>query len=179
MTVNLSYMMVVAVLYSCGIYLLLERSLTRLLLGVLLISNATNMLILAAGGAAGGAPLVGRTPNELMSDPLPQAMILTAIVITLGVAAFVLALIHRSWSLNAREDVQNDPEDVRIATEQGRIDQEAHLPAGEFPYDIGDDTGRRRRDEAQRVAAASGVTVDPNDEYVPEFTQDHEPGGHR
>jgi multicomponent Na+:H+ antiporter subunit C len=143
MSVNLSYLLVVATLYATGIFLLLERSLTRVLLGILLMSNATNVLILAAGGAAGGPPLVGTTPFAEMSDPLPQAMILTAIVITLGVAAFFLAMIHRSWVLNSGDDVLNDPEDMRIAREQERIDAESQLAAGESPYDTGIDIERR------------------------------------
>jgi multicomponent Na+:H+ antiporter subunit C len=138
-SVNLSYLLVVAVLFSSGIYLLLERSLTRVLLGVLLISNGTNMLILASGGAAGRPPLYGSGPVDEMSDALPQAMILTAIVITLGVAAFVLTLIHRSWVLNQREDVLDDPEDVRIARHRDDIDQELALAADEPKYDTGDD----------------------------------------
>jgi multicomponent Na+:H+ antiporter subunit C len=142
MNVNLSYLLVVATLYATGIFLLLERSLTRVLLGILLMSNATNVLILAAGGPAGGPPLVGTTPFAEMSDPLPQAMILTAIVITLGVAAFFLAMIHRSWMLNSGDDVLNDPEDMRIAREQERIDAESQLAAGESPYDTGIDVER-------------------------------------
>jgi multicomponent Na+:H+ antiporter subunit C len=50
-----------------------------------------------------------------MSDPLPQALILTAIVITFGVSAFVLAMIHRSWALGRNEAVGTDEEDRRVA----------------------------------------------------------------
>jgi multicomponent Na+:H+ antiporter subunit C len=49
-----------------------------------------------------------------MSDPLPQAMVLTAIVITLGMTAFLLALAYRSWHLNGHDEVQDDVEDRRI-----------------------------------------------------------------
>jgi multicomponent Na+:H+ antiporter subunit C len=154
MSVNLSYLLVVSTLYATGIFLLLERSLTRVLLGILLMSNATNVLILASGGAAGGPPLVGTTAPEDMSDPLPQAMILTAIVITLGVAAFFLAMIHRSWVLNSGEEVLDDPEDVRIAMDQLRIDQESQLAAGEARYDTGVDVERR----APSSPDAGGIT---------------------
>src|SRR5919206_3872848 len=84
-------------LYAAGVYLLLDRSLTRVLLGVLLLGNATNLLLLSSGGPAGLAPILGYAEAEEMGDPLPQALILTAIVITFGVSAFVLAMIHRSW----------------------------------------------------------------------------------
>ena len=74
----------VGVLYTTGVYLILERSLTRVLLGVLVLGNATNVLVVVAGGRAGEAPLVGRAPESAMSDALVQALVLTAIVITLG-----------------------------------------------------------------------------------------------
>lgn len=142
MSPNLTYLVLVAVLYSAGVYLILERSLTRVLLGLLLVGNATNVLILSSGGPAGGPPIVGVVPDDQMSDPLPQAMILTAIVITLGVAAFVLALIHRSWTLDQQEDVLVDVEDVRLAQQYGAPDVEADVAPGESPYDSGDDLRR-------------------------------------
>ncbi len=102
-------------LYAAGVYLLLDRSLTRVLLGFLLLGNATNVLLLSTGGYAGLAPIVGLAAEEEMSDPLPQALILTAIVITFGVASFVLALIYRSWRLVRQEVVGIDEEDRRVA----------------------------------------------------------------
>ena len=103
-------------LYAAGVYLLLDRSLTRVLLGFLLLGNATNLLLLFTGGPAGLAPILGYSEPEDMNDPLPQALILTAIVITFGVAAFLLAMIHRSWRLVREEVVGTDEEDRRVAT---------------------------------------------------------------
>jgi len=113
MTPNLTYVVVVGVLFAAGVTLLLERSLTRVLMGVIMLGNGVNLLILA-GGRAGGPPIVGTTPQDRMSDPLPQAMILTAIVITLGMTAFLLALAYRSWLLVGHDEVQDDVEDRRI-----------------------------------------------------------------
>jgi multicomponent Na+:H+ antiporter subunit C len=110
---NLTYVAVVGVLFASGVILLLERSLTRVLMGVVLLANGVNVLILA-GGRYGGPPIVGTTPDDGMSDPLPQAMILTAIVITLGLTAFLLALAYRSWRLVGHDEVQDDIEDRRI-----------------------------------------------------------------
>ncbi|PZR53464.1 Na(+)/H(+) antiporter subunit C [Xylanimonas oleitrophica] len=108
--------LVVGVLFAGGVYLLLERSLTRVLLGFVLISNGGNLAILMAGGRAGAAPLVREGESQVpMSDPLVQAMILTAIVITLALTAFVLAMAYRSWQLNGHDEVQDDVEDRRIA----------------------------------------------------------------
>ncbi|GIJ07938.1 Na(+)/H(+) antiporter subunit C [Micromonospora andamanensis] len=113
MSPNLTYVIVVGVLVAAGVTLLLERSLTRVLMGVILLGNGANLLLLT-GGRAGGPPIVGTTAPEEMSDPLPQAMILTAIVITLGMTAFLLALAYRSWHLNGHDEVQDDVEDRRI-----------------------------------------------------------------
>ena len=104
-------------LTSVGVYLLLERGLTRMLLGLLLIGNAVNLLILLVGGPSGNPPVRGRVSDGQTStaDPLAQGMILTAIVISMGIAAFVLSLIYRTYQLTLDEEVTNDPEDARVA----------------------------------------------------------------
>jgi multicomponent Na+:H+ antiporter subunit C len=111
--VNLLLVIVVGVLVAAGVTLLLDRNLTRVVLGITLLGNAVNLLILL-GGRYGGPPIVGVTDPAAMSDPLTQAMILTAIVITLGMTAFLLALAYRSWVLTGHDDVQDDVEDRRI-----------------------------------------------------------------
>lgn len=88
-----------------------------MLLGLLLIGNAVNLLILTVGGDAGNPPIRGRTSDghTTTADPLAQGMILTAIVISMGIAAFVLALAYRSYQLTTAEDVETDPETARVA----------------------------------------------------------------
>ncbi len=115
MSVSLVLLIVMAVLYACGVYLLLERSMTKVLLGFLLVGNATNLLILIMAGKAGFAPIVteGVTPEE-MTDPLPEALILTAIVITFGVSAFIMALIYRSWRIAKQDRLVDDADDVAM-----------------------------------------------------------------
>ncbi len=85
----------------------------EILLGVLLTSNGVNLLFLIAAGYPGTPPIVGLT-DEKVSDPLPQAMVLTAIVITMAVAAFVLTLAYRSFQLHGHDEVADDVEDARI-----------------------------------------------------------------
>lgn len=123
---NLTLVVLVGVLFATGAYLLLARSLTRVLIGVLLLGNGVNVLILSAGGPAGLAPLLGKAAPEDMSDPLPQALILTAIVITFGMMTFLLALAHRSWQLFGHDEVPDDPEDRRIRerAEHEQLDHE-------------------------------------------------------
>jgi multicomponent Na+:H+ antiporter subunit C len=128
-TVYIVPLVLIGGLTSCGVYLLLERNLTRMLLGLLLIGNALNLLILTVGGPSGNPPVRGRTSaNETATaDPLAQGMILTAIVITMGIAAFVLALTYRSYRLTTAEEVANDAEDTRVSqeAEAAAADEEA------------------------------------------------------
>ncbi len=114
MTPSLVLCVLAGALAAVGVYLLLERSLSRALLGIILFGNGANLLFLVASGRAGQAPIVGRSVVAAMSDPLPQAMVLTAIVITLGMTAFLLAMAHRSWQLARSDDVEDDTEDTRI-----------------------------------------------------------------
>ncbi|HWS38379.1 MAG TPA: Na(+)/H(+) antiporter subunit C [Actinoplanes sp.] len=103
----------VGVLFAAGTTLLLERTLTRVLLGVMLLGNGANLLVLASA-EPGAPPIVGTADTAAMTDPLPQAMILTAIVITLGMTAFLLAVAYRSWRLSGHDEVQDDAEDRRV-----------------------------------------------------------------
>ena len=117
MTTFLVPLLLIGGLTSAGVYLLLERNLTRMLLGLLLIGNAINLLILTVGSPSGNPPIRGRTSggDTTTADPLAQGMILTAIVISMGIAAFVLALTYRSYRLNTAEEVSDDPEDTRVS----------------------------------------------------------------
>ena len=117
MTAFLVPLVLIGGLTSVGVYLLLERGLTRMLLGLLLIGNAVNLLILLVGGPSGNPPIRGRISDghTADADPLVQGMILTAIVISMGIAAFVLSLIYRTYRLTTDEEIANDPEDTRVA----------------------------------------------------------------
>ena len=111
---SLTLVVVAGFLIASGVYLLLERALTRLLLGIVLASNGVATLYLVVSGPAKGAPFVGARPSSEMSDPLPQAMVLTAIVIALASVAFVLSLAYRQWRITGSDDVPDDAEDELI-----------------------------------------------------------------
>jgi len=117
---SLALILLIGVLIGTGIYLILERSLTRIVIGVGLLTNGANLMLVIAGGRAGAPPLIGEHEESAMADPLPQAMVLTAIVIGLGVTAFLLSLAYRSWQLNGHDEVQDDLEDRRIAQRAAR-----------------------------------------------------------
>lgn len=104
---------VIAVLFAVGSYLLMERSLTRVALGVGVIGNGVNVLIIASGSEPGEAPIIGR--EGVLTDPLPQALVLTAIVIGFALLTFLMTLAWRNWTITGNDEVEDDVED-RIIT---------------------------------------------------------------
>ena len=93
--------LLVGVMFSAGVFLMLERALLRFVFGLILVSNAVNLLILGAGRVASRtAPLVpegAAAPPGAVANPVPLALVLTAIVIGFGLVAFTLTLLARSW----------------------------------------------------------------------------------
>ncbi|MEV1333922.1 Na(+)/H(+) antiporter subunit C [Micromonospora costi] len=129
---SLVLVLLVGVLVGCGVALLLERSLTRILLGIILLGNGVNLLILL-GGRPGSPPVVGLGPTDRMSDAVPQAMILTSIVITFGLTAFLLAVGYRSWYLTGDDEVPDDLEDRQIVRRAERDEVATSDRGGEGP----------------------------------------------
>ena len=113
MTVDLALLLAMGVMFAGGIYLVLERSLTRILLGIVLINNGAIMLLFLSSGGTGLAPLFvrGRDPHEY-ADTLPQALILTAIVIGFANIAMFLVVLLASRGLTGTDHVdgEGDPE---------------------------------------------------------------------
>jgi len=122
---SLVMLTVAAILFSAGTYLILQRTLSRVIIGLGLISHGANLLIMLAGSGPANPPVIAGAEVPPIADPLPQAMVLTAIVITFGVTAFLLALALRSYLLTGTDAVEDDIEDRRI----GRLGQSAE--AGE------------------------------------------------
>jgi multicomponent Na+:H+ antiporter subunit C len=101
--------LVIGALYSFGFYLLMRRSMIQLLFGLLLLGNAVNLLIFAAGGLIPARPPLIEL-GELMpvagsADPVPQALILTAIVISFAVTAFLAVLLSRVYEMAETDDL--------------------------------------------------------------------------
>jgi multicomponent Na+:H+ antiporter subunit C len=86
----------VGILFTCATYLILQRSFVRILFGFMILSNAANLLVLSASGRPDGkeAPIVLNAAAPMV-DPLPQALILTAIVIGFGMSAYLVLLLYR------------------------------------------------------------------------------------
>ena len=113
---SLTLAIVCGVLFGAGVYLMLHRTITRLVLGVALIGNAVNLAILTASGRLGDAVIVG--DDGPFTDPIPQALVLTAIVIGFALQAFLLALAWRNWTLDGNDEVEDDLDDRRLAADR-------------------------------------------------------------
>jgi multicomponent Na+:H+ antiporter subunit C len=145
-TVNLVMAATVGVLYGTGFTLLLSRSLMRVLIGVVVLGHGTNLLLQLVGGPPGRAPILDVASPETFADPLPQALALTAIVITFALTTFLLALGYRSFVLVGHDEVQDDVEDRRIAR------QKAPSAPLEDGSEAGDDAFERADDEIEAEA---------------------------
>lgn len=123
---------VIAALFATGAYLMLKRDLIRLIAGMILIGNAANLFIMASGLRRGEAPIL---PFEGTSaDPLVQAMVLTAIVISFAVAALALALVYRVYTSHYSVDI------ARLSAAEEQQAERDEPVTGDLQEHIRDDT---------------------------------------
>lgn len=102
----LAVSVVVAVVFGSGAFLILQRDLLRLIVGILLISNASVLFVMASGLSRGDAPIYPLS-GALPSDPLVQAMALTALIIGSSTAALLLALVYRLYISHRSIDIED------------------------------------------------------------------------
>jgi multicomponent Na+:H+ antiporter subunit C len=122
--VSLTLIIITGCLTAVGTYLATSRVLSRIVLGFAVLGHAAVLALLTAGGPAGRAPLADRNPVDEQSNPLPQALSLTAIVIAFGLTLFLLALARRQQQLSGDDVVEDDLEDRRIARRDSSGDEE-------------------------------------------------------
>ena len=113
---SVSMIFAVAGLAASGTFLVTSRSLSRIVLGFALLGHAAVLALLASGGRAGEPPIVDGVAQPDTANPLPQALSLTAIVISFGLTLYVLALARRQQQLTGDDLVEDDVEDRRIAS---------------------------------------------------------------
>ncbi|RYD99203.1 MAG: Na+/H+ antiporter subunit C [Sphingobacteriales bacterium] len=108
---ELLLVIMIAILYASGIFMLLRRSMVRLLMGIILIGNGANLLIFLLGGITPGKPpVIAETQSvftEAYADPVPQALILTAIVISFGIQSFAIVLLRQVYRLLESDDLDD------------------------------------------------------------------------
>lgn len=125
-----------AALFGLGTYLLLQRKLSRIIIGLGLLTHGANTLLITSG-SRGNPPIIGGERGAGFADPLPQALALTAIVITFGVSALLLALAYRSWLLTDDDEVQDDVGDRSVGgaevVQEEIADQEKVIAREETP----------------------------------------------
>ncbi len=182
MTVNATLVLTTGLLIGMGIYLLLERSLTRVLIGLVLIGNGVNLGFMVAAGPARNPPLLNRFEPGTITDPLPQALVLTAIVIALATTAFLLAMAYRSWQLVGNDDVQDDVEDaaVRRLAESDAASDSFDLSHSETTDDISEVYGEEGAEDSpgETLLDDEGLLDDeppPDDEAEPDPATEPEP----
>ncbi|AZS13251.1 Na(+)/H(+) antiporter subunit C [Paenibacillus lutimineralis] len=96
----------VGILVSIGTYLILSRQLLRIVLGSSILSHAVNLLIITSGGLKTGSPPLLGEKVATYTDAIPQALILTAIVINFAVTAVVLVLCYRTYQNFGTDDME-------------------------------------------------------------------------
>jgi multicomponent Na+:H+ antiporter subunit C len=133
--------LIVAVVFASGTYLLLQRDLTRVVVGIILVSNSAVLFIISAGLSRGVAPILP-LEGEGVSDPLVQAMALTALVIGFGVAALLLAMVYRLYATHGTVDLEEiAAAEVREAEALEREDDPEREEVPEAEQDPGEGTG--------------------------------------
>lgn len=96
---------IIGIIYTVSTYLLLSKSLLRVILGTLTLSHATHLILLTMAGLQRGAPPLLDSGAENFTDPLPQALILTAIVISFGVTSLLLVMAYRTYQAHNTDDL--------------------------------------------------------------------------
>jgi len=141
MEANLFLLIASGVLIATGVYLMLDRTMTRMLLGVMLIGNGANLLLLQSGGEAGAPPILNRDSvvAEQSADALAQGMTLTAIVISMALVSFILALLYRQYRYRTDDVIEHDAEDQAIAARPAIAAAAPDADASDDP-----ETGRMR-----------------------------------
>jgi multicomponent Na+:H+ antiporter subunit C len=153
--VILLYAVTVASLFGSGVYLMLKSDLLRVVVGMVLISNAANLFIMTSGLSLGAPPIYPLPEDGMVSDPLVQAMTLTAIVISFSVAALLLSLVYRVYTSHLSLDL----DDLAAAEEREEAAEE--------------------REEAVQASFDSRVTGIPTPEREMAVVGDLDQGGRR
>lgn len=138
----------IGLLFAAGSYLLLQHDFIKVVGGTILISHSVNLFIMSSGLSRGTEPIYPLIPGEAISDPVVQAMVLTAIVISFGVSALLISLIYRVYVAHRSVDIEHisDFEERLVQLEEEQVPPE---PGIEVLQD------REVDDESTRQAAGS------------------------
>lgn len=154
MNASITLLILCAVLCGTGVYVMLERSLTRILIGFLLIGNGINLLLFLMSGRPGPAPIIENVDEATsIVDPMPQVLMLTAIVINFGITAFLLALIYRSWWLanlgDEGDTVTDDEEEAEDLASSAQMSQSLEDDDEAMRTELGEDDDRSAMEDSE------------------------------
>ncbi|MDQ3639741.1 MAG: sodium:proton antiporter [Actinomycetota bacterium] len=142
--------LVISVVFASGTFLLLQRDLLRVVVGIVLITNSAALFIISAGLTRGVVPIYPLDASDSVSDPLVQAMALTALVIGFGVAALLLAMVYRLYTshrtVDAEEIAETEMRDAE-ALERTEDPEKEEVPAEEQDANPMDEAKPRERTE--------------------------------
>jgi multicomponent Na+:H+ antiporter subunit C len=144
--------LVFAAVFASGTFLLLQRDLTRVVVGIILISNSAVLFIISAGLTRGEAPIYPLEGAGSVSDPLVQAMALTALVIGFGVAALLLAMVYRLYVSHSTVDAEDIADyEMRQAEALERADDPGgeEVPAEEQDAEPREEAAAREESESR------------------------------
>jgi len=152
-----------AALFGVGTYLVLQRKLSRVIIGLGLLTHGANVLMITAG-RRGDAPLIDpddpRSASQF-ADPLPQALALTAIVISFGVTALLLALAYRSWLLSSDDEIH----DIASSDEGAAAAEAIHLETTQAAHAaVAAEIAAAALDKAAELAEAADAGADADDD---------------
>ncbi|HET9660389.1 MAG TPA: sodium:proton antiporter [Thermomicrobiales bacterium] len=147
----------VGILFAAGSYLLLQHDFIKVVGGTMLISHSVNLFIMVSGLSRGTEPIYPLVPGEKISDPVVQAMVLTAIVISFGVSALLISLIYRVYVAHRSVDIEHlsDFEERLVQLEEQQVPPEPGIGVLEDRED-GDDSTRQAAGSTQPESAGAG-----------------------
>ena len=124
MTTNLVLALTIGALFASGVYLMLSRNMIRVILGFMLAGHSINLLLLTTG-VGGVPPIVGEAEGgEQMADPIPQALILTSIVISLALSTFLFAMAYRNYRNLRDPEIEDELEPDEFADAEAGAGEE-------------------------------------------------------
>jgi len=149
----------IGVLFAAGSYLLLQHDFIKVVGGTMLITHSVNLFIMVSGLTRGTEPIYPLVPGEEVSDPVVQAMVLTAIVISFGVSALLISLIYRVYVSHRSVDIEHlsDFEERLVQLEEEQVPAEPGIGVLQ-DRELADENGESTQQAAGSTQSESRAT---------------------
>jgi multicomponent Na+:H+ antiporter subunit C len=149
----------IGVLFAAGSYLLLQHDFIKVVGGTMLITHSVNLFIMVSGLTRGTEPIYPLVPGEEVSDPVVQAMVLTAIVISFGVSALLISLVYRVYVSHRSVDIEHlsDFEERLVQLEEEQVPAEPGIGVLQ-DRELADENGESTQQAAGSTQSESRAT---------------------